>query len=69
MLAAHAKGLRTVPQAYLIDYSEEIWDFIGIADSKRLIIGMSIGYPDMEDRLNSYTTERESINNIVRWLE
>ncbi|MDT8317136.1 MAG: nitroreductase [bacterium] len=69
MLAANAKGLGTVPQAYLIDYSEEIRNFLGITDSKRLVLGMSIGYPDMEDRLNSYTTEREPINNVVRWLE
>lgn len=69
MLAAHAKGLGTVPQAYLIDYSEEIRNFIGIADSKRLVLGMSIGYPDMEDRLNSYKTEREDTDKIVRWLE
>ena len=69
MLAAHAKGLGTVPQAYLIDYSEEIRNFIGIPESKRLVLGMSIGYPDMEDRLNSYATEREDINSIVRWLE
>lgn len=69
MLAAHAKGMGTVPQAYLINYSKEIRDFIGIADSKRLVLGMSIGYPDIEDRLNSYTTKREDINKIVRWLE
>lgn len=52
MLVAHAKGNGTIPQAYLIDYSKEIRDFIGIADSKRLVLGMSIGYPEMEDRLN-----------------
>ena len=33
MLAAHAKGLGTVPQAYLIDYSAEIKKFLGIPDS------------------------------------
>lgn len=69
MLAAHAKGIGTVPQAYLIDYSREIRDFIGIGASKRLVLGMSIGYPDMEDRLNSYKTEREDTDKIVRWLE
>ncbi len=69
MLAAHAKGLGTVPQAYLIDYSEEIRDFIGIPESKRLVLGISIGYPDMEDKLNSYRTERENTGKIVRWIE
>jgi len=47
----------------------KIRNFIGIPESKRLVLGMSIGYPDMEDRLNGYTTEREDINSIVRWLE
>lgn len=69
MLAAHAKGIGTVPQAYLIDYSEDIRKFIGIPEGKRLVLGISIGYPDMEDKLNSYKTEREDTDKIVRWLE
>lgn len=69
MLAAHASGLGTVPQAFLIDYSKEIKRFLGIPDSKRLILGISIGYPDLEDRANSYRSERVKVEEVLRWIE
>ncbi|MDH3974337.1 MAG: nitroreductase [Deltaproteobacteria bacterium] len=69
MLAANAKGLGTVPQAYLTDYSGEVRQFLGIADSKRLVLGMSIGYADMDDKINSAMTGREDLEKIVHWIE
>lgn len=69
MLAAHACGLGTVPQAFLTDYSREVKRFLGIPDSKRLILGISIGYPDLEDRANSYRSDRVKLDEIIKWVE
>jgi nitroreductase len=69
MLAAHAKGLGTVPQAFATDYAQDVKDFLGIAKSKRLVLGISIGYPDMASPANSFRTERDETDTIVRWLE
>lgn len=69
MLAAHAKGLGTVPQGFLIDYSQQIKTFLGIPEEKRLIIGMSIGYPDLSHRLNSYRTERIDVTEMTKWVK
>jgi len=69
MLSANALGVATVPQAFLIDYSKKIKEFLGIGQSKRLILGISMGYPDLEDKANSYRSLRESTENIVRWIE
>ncbi|MFN3396014.1 MAG: nitroreductase [Thermodesulfovibrionales bacterium] len=69
MLAAHAHGLGTVPQAFLTDYSQEVKRFLGIPESKRLILGISIGYPDMSDRANSYRSDRVKVDEILKWLE
>ncbi len=69
MLAAHAHGLGTVPQAFLIDYSSVIKKFLQIPETERLILGMSIGYPDLEDRANSYRSTRIDISEIVKWVE
>jgi nitroreductase len=69
MLAAHANGLGTVPQAFLTDYSHEVKKFLGISESKRLVLGISIGYPDLEDRANSFRTDRVDVNEIVKWVE
>jgi nitroreductase len=69
MLAAHAKGLATVPQAFLTDYSAEVKECLGIPASKRLVLGLSIGYPDMESPVNAYRTERAEVNELCRWVE
>ena len=69
MLAAHAKGLATVPQAFATDYSKEVKGFLDIPASKRLILGLSVGYPDMESPVNAYRTERAEVDEICRWIE
>jgi nitroreductase len=69
MLAAHAKGLATVPQAFVTDYAKEVKECLGVPASKRLILGLSVGYPDMESPLNAYRTERVEAGKICRWME
>lgn len=69
MLAAYAHGLGTVPQAFLTDYSNVVKEFLGIPESKRLVLGISIGYPDLEDKANSFRTDRVDVNEIVKWVE
>ncbi|GER94265.1 nitroreductase [hot springs metagenome] len=69
MLAAHSYGLGTVPQAFLTDYSDVVKKFLGIPESKRLVLGISIGYPDVEDKANSFRTDRVDVNEIVKWIQ
>jgi nitroreductase len=69
MLAAHAKGLGAVPQAFATDYAGEIKEFLGIPASKRLVLGLSLGYPDPESSLNKLRTDRMAVEKFVRWLE
>ncbi|MBI5178460.1 MAG: nitroreductase [Nitrospinae bacterium] len=69
MLAAHAKGLGAVPQGYLTEYSPEVKAFLGIPESKRLVLGMSIGYPDLSAPAAKYQSPRASVDEIVRWVE
>jgi nitroreductase len=69
MLAAHAHGLGTVPQAFLTDYAKQVKEFLRIPESKRLVLGISIGYPDLESPVNSSRTDRISTDEIVRIFE
>ena len=69
MLAAHAKGLGTVPQAFVTDYAPQIKDFLSIPASKRLVLGISIGWPDLESPANQLRTERMATEEIISWLE
>lgn len=61
--------MRTVPQAFLTDYSDEVKEFLGLPESKRLVLGMSIGYPDPAAPAGSYRTDRVEAAGIVKWIE
>ena len=66
MLAAHAYGLGTVPQAFLTDYAPEVKQFLNIPETKRMVLGISIGYPDMESPVNAFRTDRVETSEIVK---
>ena len=69
MLAAHAKGFGTVPQAFATDYAQDVKKFLSIPATKRLVLGISIGYPDLESRVNVLRTDRVETDEIVKWIE
>lgn len=69
MLAAYAHGLGTVPQAFATDYAADIKKFLDIPETKRLVLGISIGYPDMESPTNAFRTDRVPTAEIVNWIE
>ena len=71
MLAAYARGLGTVPQAYATDYAQQVKEFLGIPESKRLIVGMSNGYPDMDAPANKpeLRTDRVPTEELLSWYE
>lgn len=69
MLAAHANGLGTVPQAFATDYAQDVKKFLSIPETKRLVLGISIGYPDMESPVNALRSARVETDEIVKWIE
>ena len=69
MLAANSMGIGTVPQAFPTDYAKDIKKFLSIPDSKRLVLAMSVGYPDMESPANALRTDRASTDEIVRFID
>ena len=69
MLSAHAKGLGSVPQAFLTDYAKEVKEFLGLPESKRLVLGISIGYPDSEAPANALRSDRSDASELIHWYE
>jgi len=69
MLAAHARGIGTVPQAFATDYARDVKSFLDIPETKRLILGISIGFPLSDKNANSFRTDRADTKELVRWIE
>ena len=66
-LAAHSVGLGTCLQAALVSYPDAIREFLGIPKTKRLVIGISIGYPDLDAKINSYQSTRVGLSFVNRY--
>jgi len=68
-LIALEYGLGTCVMRAVVDYPKRVREIAGIPESKRLIVGIAIGYPDWDHPINSLKTKREKIDNIVTFIE
>ncbi|CCD92653.1 conserved hypothetical protein, FMN-dependent nitroreductase-like superfamily [Bradyrhizobium sp. ORS 375] len=69
MLAAQALGVATVPQAALAFHSDLIRRHFGLGDDRKVVCGISFGYPDLAHKANSYRTSRAAIADTVRFVD
>jgi nitroreductase len=66
-LAALGFGLGTCIEDQGVLYPEVVREYAGIPDSKRLIMAITIGYPDWDFPANSLVSAREEIDTITTW--
>jgi nitroreductase len=69
LLAAQALGLGTIPQAALARHSGLIRRHFGIGDDRRVVCGISFGFPDRDHKINSYRTSRAAIGDAATFVE
>ena len=67
--AAQALGVATVPQAALAFHSDLVRQHFGLADDRKIVCGISFGYPDLSHKANSYRTSRAAIADTARFVD
>ncbi|MDV7351947.1 nitroreductase [Rhodococcus oxybenzonivorans] len=67
LLAARSLGIATIPQAALASQSPFIREHFGIPDDRRILLGISFGFADLDHPANSYRTERASLDEVATW--
>jgi nitroreductase len=67
-LAAPEFGLGTCIMRAIVDYPKLLRTIAEIPESKRIMIGLAIGYPDWEHPIAGIKTTREEIENIVTFV-
>ena len=67
MLLATKYGLGTIAQIQAVGYPVVLRTILGIPDSKLIVLGIAIGYPDWDDPVNELRSEREPLGNISTW--
>jgi nitroreductase len=68
MLLMQSFGVASIAQAALATYSPFVRDHFAIPESRRILVGMSFGYPDAAHRANGFRTRRASLERVVRWV-
>jgi nitroreductase len=69
LLAAQALGLGTIPQAALAHHSGLIRRHFGLGDDRRVVCGISFGFPDRDHKINSYRTSRAGIPDTATFVD
>ena len=69
MVAARAQGLHTCPQAAWNPFAKIILPHIGAGPEEMLVCGMSVGYADPAEKVNTFHTPRVPVGEFTRWVE
>lgn len=69
LLAAQSLSLGAIPQAAIARCSPFVRDFFGIPADRRILLGISFGYPDHEHPANSFRTTRAPASEVIEWID
>lgn len=68
-LAARAHGLGTCITARVVFYPDVLREVLKIPESKLIVMGIDIGYPDPGAPINNYARSREPLETFVHWYD
>lgn len=69
MLAARSLGLGTCAMATAAAYPNIVREVLEIPPGKKLALGIAIGYPDNDAKVNHHRSTRISIDEAVKWYK
>lgn len=67
MVLAPAYGLGTIPAIQAVAYPDVIRQVLSLPEEKLLVLGIPIGYPDWDQPVNQYRSQRAPLNEVTRW--
>lgn len=65
MLAAQEAGLATCAQGSWGAWPETVSKALGLDDNEQVVMGMALGYADMEHPVNQYRTSRDTVDDVA----
>ncbi|MDO9516343.1 MAG: nitroreductase [Syntrophales bacterium] len=68
-LLSHERGLGTCIMAAAVQYPDILRRLVKITDTKRIVIGVALGWPDQESPVNTFERARGGLDEFVRWVE
>ena len=68
-LAAHDLGLGTCISAQIARNPDLIRRHLGLTSTHKIVVGLALGYPDVQAPANAFRTERDPLEKFVQWIE
>ncbi|MCF3939676.1 nitroreductase [Gordonia tangerina] len=69
LLAAHSRGVATIPQAALATQAPTIRTHLDIPAERHVLLGISFGYADLDHPVNGYRTNRQELTDMTTFVE
>lgn len=69
LLAFQGLGLGAIPQAAIASQSKFIREYFDLPDNKKIVCGISFGWPDLDHPANDFRTKRVSAQETVTWVD
>ena len=67
MLLAPKYGLGTIPEIQAVAYPDVLKKTLALPESKMLVLGIAIGYPDQDHAVNQFRSNRDPLDVVTRW--
>ncbi|WP_435110955.1 nitroreductase [Nocardiopsis synnemataformans] len=67
LLAARSLGIGAIPQAALARLSPFLREYFAIDDSRKVVVAVSFGYPDLDHPANAFRTARAGVGEAVTY--
>jgi hypothetical protein len=67
MLAAWHHGVGTCALAAAVAYPDVLRSLLNLPESKRMILGIAMGYPDLSKPAATFRSSREPMESLVAW--
>ncbi len=67
-LAAHDKGLGTCQSTTLVRYPGLLRDLLPGSGEQRMVVAVTLGYPDVEAPANTFERSRAPLDELVTWV-
>jgi nitroreductase len=69
VLIAQGLGLGTCTIGLINAYEDEIKEVLSIPENKDVVIGIALGYPNLDSPANEFKTPRDSLDSFVSWFD
>ena len=66
-LLAHSYGLGCCPSLQMVFWPEIVREHLKIPESKMIVMGICIGYPDENDPINTFKAFRLPLEEMITW--